>query len=249
MTEHDYVIVGAGSAGCVLANRLSEDPSVRVRVIEAGGATVTRTSASRRRSRSSSTPKLDWDYATEPEPAVNGRSLFIPRGKSVGGSSSMNAMLYVRGRPLDYDLWVEQGAAGLGLERRPAVLHALRGQRPRRRRSSTAPGASCGSRSSARRAPSTRQLIEASAAAGIPRIDDYNGPEQDGVSMFQVTQRDGGRWSAADAFLRPALGRPNLEVVTGATVLGLELEGGRAAGVRYAKGRGSPQVACGDGAR
>ena len=98
---------------------------------------------------------LDWDYYTEPEPAVDGRSLFIPRGKSLGGSSSMNAMLYVRGRPLDYDLWVEQGAPGWGWAGRAALLPALRGQRPRRRRSSTAPAASCGSPSSARRGRST----------------------------------------------------------------------------------------------
>ena len=242
MTEHDYVIVGAGSAGCVLANRLSEDPSVRVRVIEAG-----------RRDRHPNIripaafpkqfhTKLDWDYATEPEPAVNGRSLFIPRGKSVGGSSSMNAMLYVRGRPLDYDLCVEQGAAGWGWN--DVLPYFMRSEDNARGRSEFH-GAGGELRVSEQRSPRVvdAKLIEASAAAGIPRIDDYNGPEQDGVSMFQVTQRDGGRWSAADAFLRPALGRPNLEVVTGATVLGLELEGGRAAGVRYAKGRGSPQVA------
>ncbi len=111
---HDYVIVGAGSAGCVLANRLSEDPSTRVLLIEAGG---------KDRSLNIKIPaafpnqfhtKLDWDYWTEPEPGVDGRSLFIPRGKSLGGSSSMNAMLYVRGRPLDYDLWREQGAPGWG---------------------------------------------------------------------------------------------------------------------------------------
>ena len=131
MTEHDYVIVGAGSAGCVLANRLSEDPSVRVRVIEAGG---------RDRHPNIRIPaafpnqfhtKLDWDYATEPEPAVNGRSLFIPRGKSVGGSSSMNAMLYVRGRPARLRPVGRAGGAGVGVERRPAVLHSLRRQRPR----------------------------------------------------------------------------------------------------------------------
>ena len=111
---HDYVIVGAGSAGCVLANRLSEDPSVRVLLLEAGG---------KDRSLNIKIPaafpkqfhtKLDWDFATEPETHVDGRSLYIPRGKALGGSSSMNAMLYVRGRPLDYDSWEAQGAPGWG---------------------------------------------------------------------------------------------------------------------------------------
>ena len=148
---YDYVIVGAGSAGCVLANRLSEDPSVRVLLLEAGG---------RDRSLKVKIPaafpqqfhtKLDWDFATEPEPHVDGRELYVPRGKMLGGSSSMNAMLYVRGRPLDYDGWEAQGAPGLGLPRRAAVLHPLRGQRPRAPRSSTAPAARCGSASSARR--------------------------------------------------------------------------------------------------
>ena len=114
MSTADYVIVGAGSAGCVLANRLSADPSVRVHLIEAGG---------RDRSPNIKIPaafanqfhtKLDWDYATEPEPHVDGREMYIPRGKSLGGSSSMNAMLYVRGRPIDYDQWRDSGAQGWG---------------------------------------------------------------------------------------------------------------------------------------
>ena len=155
MTEHDYVIVGAGSAGCVLANRLSEDPSVRVRVIEAGG---------RDRHPNIRIPaafpnqfhtKLDWDYATEPEPAVNGRSLFIPRGKSVGGSSSMNAMLYVRGRPLDYDQWVEQGAPGWGWN--DVLPYFTRSEDNARGRSEYhGAGGWGGSRRRARRGPSTR---------------------------------------------------------------------------------------------
>ena len=237
MPDADYVIVGAGSAGCVLANRLSEDPSARVLLLEAGG---------RDRHPNIKIPaafanqfhtRLDWDYATEPEPAVDGRSLFVPRGKALGGSSSMNAMLYVRGRPLDYDLWEKQGAVGWGWD---DVLPYFIRSEDNARGASEFHGSGGELRVSDQRSPRPldRRLLEASAAAGIPRIDDYNGPEQDGVSMFQVTQKGGKRWSAADAFLRPALERPNLEVRTGATVLGLELDGKRAVGVRYRGGRG-----------
>ena len=110
----DYIVVGAGSAGCVLANRLTEDPGTSVLLLEAGGADRSPNIKIPAAFAKQFHTKLDWDFATEPEPHVDGRSLYIPRGKSLGGSSSMNAMLYVRGRPLDYDLWAEQGAPGWG---------------------------------------------------------------------------------------------------------------------------------------
>ena len=234
----DYIVVGAGSAGCVLANRLTEDPGTRVLLIEAGG---------RDRSPNIKIPaafakqfhtKLDWDFSTEPEPHVDGRSLYVPRGKSLGGSSSMNAMLYVRGRPLDYDLWEAQGAAGWGWQ---DVLPYFLKSEDDVRGASEFHGAGGPLRVSNQRSPRAgvdRRLIAASEAAGIPRSHDYNGPEQDGVAMFQVNQRDGRRWSAADAFLRPALERPNLELMTRTRVLRVEFEGDRAVGVRIASGRG-----------
>ena len=238
---HDYIIVGAGSAGCVLANRLSEDPSVKVLLLEAGGSD---------RSLKIKIPaafpqqfhtKLDWDFATEPEPHVDGRSLFVPRGKSIGGSSSMNAMLYVRGRPFDYDSWEAQGAPGWGY--RDILPYFIKSE-DNVRGASEYHGAGGPLRVSEQRSPRpmNRRLLEASEAAGIPRIADYNGPEQDGASMFQVTQKDGKRFSAADAYLHPVTSRPNLQVRSGVTVLGIELEGKRAVGVRVRKGRSGSEV-------
>ena len=234
----DYIVVGAGSAGCVLADRLTEDLVTRVLLIEAGGADRSPNIKIPAAFAKQFHTKLDWNFSTEPEPHVDGRSLYIPRGKSLGGSSSMNAMLYVRGRPLDYDLWEAQGAEGWGW--RDVQPYFLKSEDDARG-ASEFHGAGGPLRVSNQRSPRAavdRRLIAASEAAGIPRSLDYNGPEQDGVAMFQVNQRDGRRWSAADAFLRPALKRPNLEVMTRTRVLRVEFEGDRAVGVRIARGRG-----------
>src|SRR3954462_12745858 len=172
----DYVVVGAGSAGCVLANRLSEDPSVQVLLVEAGG---------KDRSMNIKIPaafpnqfhtRLDWDYCTEPEPYVDDRSLYIPRGKSLGGSSSMNAMLYVRGRPLDYDLWEKQGAAGWGWN--DVLPYFLKAEDNARGASEfhAAGGPLRGSDHRSPRPSVARRLTQAAEAAGIPQIADYNGP-------------------------------------------------------------------------
>jgi len=233
---YDYVIVGAGSAGCVLANRLSADPAARVLLLEAGGKDGSPNIKIPAAFPNQFHTKLDWDFATEPEPHVDDRSLYVPRGKSLGGSSSMNAMLYVRGRPLDYDGWAAQGAPGWAYA---DVLPYFKRSEDNVRGGSEFHGVGgelhVGEQRSPR--PIDRAFLEACTAAGIPRIADYNGPEQDGAAMFQVTQRDGRRWSSADAFLRPVLRRPNLAVRTKAMVLGVELEGERAVGVRVRQGR------------
>lgn len=234
---YDYVIVGAGSAGCVLANRLTEDPSVQVLLLEAGG---------KDRSLNIKIPaafpkqfhsKIDWDFATEPEPAVNDREMYIPRGKGLGGSSSMNAMLYVRGRPLDYDGWAAQGAPGWGYQ---DVLPYFNKSEDNARGASEFHGEGGPMCISEQRSPRrvSQRILAATGAAGIPVIEDYNGPEQDGVSMFQVFQKNGKRWSAADGYLKPAMKRPNLTVRTGVTVCNVEFDGDRAVGVNITSGRG-----------
>ena len=235
-SSFDYVIVGAGSAGCVLANRLSADPSTRVLLLEAGGSARSPNVRIPAAFPKQFHTKLDWDLWTEPEPHVDDRSLYVPRGKGLGGSSSMNAMLYVRGRPLDYDGWAAQGAPGWGWR---DVLPYFRKSEDNVRGASEWHGAGGPLRVSEQRSPRPldRRLIAATEAVGIRRVDDINGPEQDGVSMFQVNQRDGQRCSCADAFLAPVAGRPNLKVRTRATVLGVVLDGARAIGVRVG-GRG-----------
>jgi choline dehydrogenase-like flavoprotein len=232
----DYIIVGAGSAGCVLANRLSADPSVRVLLLEAGGKDLSPFIKVPAAFSKQFHTKLDWDFATEPEPHVDGRSLYIPRGKGLGGSSSMNAMLYARGRPLDYDSWEAQGAPGWGY--RDVLPYFVKAE-DNARGASQWHGVGGPLRVTDQRSPRPldRRLVAASEAVGIPYVRDYNGPEQDGVSMFQVHQSGGKRFSCADAYLRPVAKRPNLVVRTRATVLSIELDGTRAAGVRVRRGR------------
>jgi choline dehydrogenase len=238
----DYVVVGAGSGGCAVAARLSENPSTRVLVLEAGG---------RDRSPNIKIPaafskqfrtKLDWEYSSGPEPALDDRELFIPRGKSLGGSSSMNAMMYVRGRPLDYDSWREAGCPGWGYE---DVLPYFKRAENNERGASDVHGTGGPLNVADQRSPRplTRRFLEATQATGIPANPDINSPEQDGVSITQVTQRNGRRWSSADAYLRPAMKRPNVTVKTGAQVLGIAFDGDRAAGIRWRDSKGRDAIA------
>ena len=227
---YDYVLVGAGSAGCVLANRLTEDAAVTVLLLEAGGpddrAEIHIPAAFSKLFQSD----VDWNYHTAPQQHMDGRALYWPRGKTLGGSSSINAMIYIRGNAADYDAWAALGCDGWGYadvlpyfkksedsSRGAGPYHGtggpLRVERPRDAH------------------PAMRAFVEAAAEAGYPETDDFNGPDQEGAGLYDLTQKRGRRHSTAAAFLKPAMRRPNLTVWTHAHARRILFENSRATGV------------------
>ena len=224
---YDYVIVGAGSAGCVLAARLTEDPAVSVLLLEAGGPDANQSIHVPLGYLRLAGTDVDWNYFSAPEPHCDHRRLPLPRGRVLGGSSSMNAMIYIRGNPRDYDEWGIPGwrwddllpyfLKAEGNERGASEWHGVGG-----------PLSVAEQRSGNRISPA---FVEAAAQAGHPRNDDFNGARQDGFGMYQVTQRGGLRASAAGAYLHPATVRPNLTVLTHMHVHRVLFEGTRAVGV------------------
>ncbi|MBS1861625.1 MAG: GMC family oxidoreductase N-terminal domain-containing protein [Actinobacteria bacterium] len=226
--SYDYVIVGAGSAGCAVAGRLSEDPEVSVALVEAGppadGDLFDLPARFARQLKSF----YDWDFQSEPEPQLGGRRAYLPRGRVVGGTSSMNTMLYVRGNRVDYDRWPALGAPGWAYE---DVLADFKRSEDNRTFEDEFHGSGGPLTVSDCRNvdPLLEAWVDAAVEAGHQRNADFNGAEQEGVGIFQVTQRDGRRCSSSRAFLDPR--RPNLELIHSALALGLVFEGDRCVGI------------------
>jgi choline dehydrogenase-like flavoprotein len=243
---YDYIVVGAGSSGCVLANRLSADPANRVLVLEAGGLDrwiwfhipVGYLFAI-------GNPRSDWMFTTAAEPGLNGRQLAYPRGKVIGGSSAINAMIYMRGQAADYDGWRQLGLTGWGWDDvLPFFMkHEDHANPPNRFHRS---GGEWRVENPRVRWDILDAVREAAAAAGIRKIDDFNAGDNEGASYFQVNQKRGRRWSAARGFLKPVLNRANLRLETGVHVERVVMEGARAVGVAFVKG-GQRYVARADG--
>ncbi|MEP9376123.1 choline dehydrogenase [Aquabacter sp. CN5-332] len=238
METFDYIIVGGGTAGCILAARLTEDPRRTVLLLEAGGKDDGFwISIPAGFSKLLSGDAFNWRFTTEPEESTGNRAIVVPRGKGLGGSTLINGMIYVRGQPQDFDGWAQRGATGWSYGEVLPYFKKLE--------TFDAPDADPNLRGTSgpmnvtrvgERAPLAEAFIAAAQQAGIPENPDYNGLEQEGVGYYQVNQKRGRRWTVVDAYLRPALGRPNLTVVTHAHVTRLEIEGRRATGVHYRRG-------------
>jgi choline dehydrogenase-like flavoprotein len=237
MVEFDYIVVGGGSGGCVLAARLSEDPAVKVALLEAGGPNdgvlnrVPTGAAVYMMKRNA----CNWAFSTVPQPGLGGRIGYQPRGRGLGGSSAINAMVYLRGQREDYDDWAANGATGWGWrdvlpfflksennERGAGPLHGVGG--PLNVADLRSPH------------PFAARFIEAGLQAGLPCNEDFSGATQEGVGYYQVTQKNGERWSVARAYLDPARGRANLHIETGALATRILFEGRRAVGVEFDQG-------------
>ncbi len=233
---YDFIVVGAGSAGSVLANRLSLDPGVKVLVLEAGGSAKHLNVDTPAAFSKLFQTKRDWNYHTMPEGCCSNRQLYMPRGKMLGGSSSMNAMIYIRGNRADYDGWAAEGADGWGYD---DVLRYFKKSEANERGGDEFHGVDGPLNVADLVTPNELSLafVEAAVQAGIPRNGDFNGADQEGAGLYQVTQKKAARWSTWKAYLQPAMSRENLTVVTDALVQRVLFDGTKAIGVEYSVGR------------
>ncbi len=241
MSNYDYIIVGAGSAGCVLANRLSANPDIRVCLLEAGGSNrspLLHVPAGW--AATFKNPKFDWSYETEPEPELDGRQIYWPRGKALGGSSAINGMIYVRGVPVDFAAWEQAGAKGWSWEEVLPYYKKAEQQQVHHDPMHGTDGPLHVQDVRDKR-PMDDAFIDAMEQAGIPRNPDFNGAEQEGCGYYQFTQQNGRRWSTASAYLTPARSRSNLTIITHALAQRIVFEGKRATGVEILR-RGQRQT-------
>jgi choline dehydrogenase len=232
MTHYDYIVIGAGSAGCVVANRLTEDNNTTVLLLEAGNPDTKPEIQTPSECLSLLGSEVDWAYFSEPEPYLNDRKIFCPRGKVLGGSSSINFMIYMRGNPHDYDHWQSLGNPGWSYQ---DVLPYFKKSEHQQRGASEFHGVGGELSVTDIIAPAlvSQRFVDAAVALGYDHNPDVNGMQQEGAGLYQLTIKDGKRHSASAAFLLPILNRPNLIVTTGALVTRLLFEGIRTVGVEY----------------
>jgi choline dehydrogenase len=242
MNQADYIVIGAGSAGCVVANRLSANPNNRVVLLEAGGKdTNPWIHIPVGYFKTMHNPSVDWCYDTEPDPGLNGRSISWPRGKVLGGSSSLNGLLYVRGQPEDYDRWRQMGNPGWGWDDVLPLFKRSEGNERGDDEFHNGSGPLSVSNMRIQR-PIVDAWVAAAQAAGYKYNPDYNGADQEGVGYFQTTTRNGWRCSAAVAFLKPIRDRANLNIITRAMVKKINLDGRKVTGVTYVDRSGAEQT-------